>query len=110
MQGLVSRLAFSQFLQVFRGFEIMTIKTVGLIGAGLMGFGIAKNVLKKGFALNVVAHKSRDNVESLVKLGAKELKSAAEVATQSDLVILCVTGTPQVEEAIYGAEGVLKGA
>lgn len=36
----------------------MTIKNVGLIGVGLMGHGIGKNILAKGFALNVMAHKN----------------------------------------------------
>jgi 3-hydroxyisobutyrate dehydrogenase-like beta-hydroxyacid dehydrogenase len=88
----------------------MTIKTVGLIGAGLMGHGIGKNILEKGFALNVMAHRNREPVDDLVKRGATELKSAAEIAEMSDMVILCVTGTPQVEEAIYGERGLLKGA
>ena len=83
----------------------MTIKNVGLIGVGLMGHGIGKNILAKGFALNVMAHKNRAPVESLVSLGAKEYASPAEIAKASDLVILCVTGTPQVEEAVYGAKG-----
>ncbi len=83
----------------------MTIKNVGLIGVGLMGHGIGKNILAKGFALNVMAHKNRAPVESLISLGAKEYKSPAEIAKASDLVILCVTGTPQVEEAVYGAKG-----
>jgi 3-hydroxyisobutyrate dehydrogenase-like beta-hydroxyacid dehydrogenase len=83
----------------------MTIKNVGLIGVGLMGHGIGKNILAKGFALNVMAHKNRAPVESLISLGAKEYASPAEIAKASDMVILCVTGTPQVEEAIYGAKG-----
>ena len=83
----------------------MTIKHVGLIGVGLMGHGIGKNIVSKGFALNVMAHKNRAPVESLVSMGAKECASPAEIAKASDLVILCVTGTPQVEEAIYGAKG-----
>lgn len=37
----------------------MTIKTVGLIGVGLMGYGIGKNILAKGFKLNVLALKNR---------------------------------------------------
>ena len=87
----------------------MTIKTVGLIGVGLMGHGIGKNIVEKGFALNVLAHRNREPVEDLVKRGAKELTSAAEIAAASDMVILCVTGTPQVEEAVYGEAGLLKG-
>jgi 3-hydroxyisobutyrate dehydrogenase-like beta-hydroxyacid dehydrogenase len=88
----------------------MTIKTVGLIGAGLMGHGIGKNIVEKGFDLNVVAHRNREPVDDLVKRGAKEMKSASEIAGTSDMVILCVTGTPQVEEAVYGDIGLLKGA
>ncbi|MEQ1523318.1 MAG: NAD(P)-dependent oxidoreductase [Aestuariivirga sp.] len=83
----------------------MTIKSVGLIGVGLMGHGIGKNILAKGFSLNVMAHKNRAPIESLISLGAKECASPAEIAKASDMVILCVTGTPQVEEAIYGAKG-----
>jgi 3-hydroxyisobutyrate dehydrogenase-like beta-hydroxyacid dehydrogenase len=83
----------------------MTIKRVGLIGVGLMGHGIGKNIVSKGFALNVMAHKNRAPVESLISLGAKECASPAEIAKASDMVILCVTGTPQVEEAVYGAKG-----
>jgi 3-hydroxyisobutyrate dehydrogenase-like beta-hydroxyacid dehydrogenase len=88
----------------------MTIKTVGLIGAGLMGHGIGKNIVEKGFALNVMAHRNREPVDDLVKRGAKELKTASEIAAASDLVILCVTGSPQVEDAVYGETGLMKGA
>ncbi len=86
------------------------IKTVGLIGAGLMGHGIGKNIVEKGFALNVMAHKNREPIDDLVKRGAKECKSAADIAANSDLVILCVTGTPQVEAAVYGANGLAAAA
>lgn len=88
----------------------MTIKTVGLIGAGLMGHGIGKNIVTKGFALSVSSHRNRVPVESLVSMGAIERSSPAEVAAHSDLVILCVTGSPQVDAAILGENGVLKGA
>ncbi len=83
------------------------IKTVGLIGVGLMGHGIGKNILAKGFKLNVLAHKNRAPVESLISKGAHECKSVAEIAAQSDMVILVVTGTPQVEEIVLGPLGLL---
>ena len=41
----------------------MTIKTVGLIGAGLMGHGIGKNIVEKGFALVTMARRNRAPVE-----------------------------------------------
>ena len=64
----------------------MTVKRVGLIGVGLMGHGIGKNVMAKGFSLNVMAHRNRAPVDSLIGLGAKEFKSPAEIAAASDMV------------------------
>jgi 3-hydroxyisobutyrate dehydrogenase-like beta-hydroxyacid dehydrogenase len=84
----------------------MSIKRIGLIGAGLMGHGIGKNILAKGYPLTVMAHRNRGPVESLISLGASEAKTPATVAAESDLVILCVTGTPQVEAIIYGEHGI----
>jgi 3-hydroxyisobutyrate dehydrogenase-like beta-hydroxyacid dehydrogenase len=88
----------------------MSIKRVGLIGVGLMGYGIGKNIVTKGFDLSVVAHRNREPVEKLVALGASEAASASELAATCDLVLICVTGSPQVEAVIYGQEGILKGA
>ena len=83
---------------------------IGFIGVGLMGHGIAKNLLAKGFPLTVRAHRNRATVDDLVAKGAKEAKSHAEMAREVDIVFLCVTGAPQVEEAIFGEEGVASGA
>jgi 3-hydroxyisobutyrate dehydrogenase-like beta-hydroxyacid dehydrogenase len=88
----------------------MTIKRIGLIGVGLMGHGIGKNIVTKGFALSIVAHKNRVPIESLIALGATESVSAADLAKNCDLIILCVTGSREVEAAIYGETGILKGA
>ncbi len=85
----------------------MTIKTVGLIGAGLMGHGIGKNIVEKGFALVTMARRNRAPVEDLMKRGARELKTPAEIAAASDLVITVVTDTPQVEDTVYGPNGIL---
>ena len=83
---------------------------IGFIGVGLMGHGIAKNLLAKGFPLTVRAHRNRAPVDDLVAKGAKEAKSHADMARDVDIVFLCVTGAPQVEESIFGAEGIAKGA
>ena len=88
----------------------MSINHIGLIGAGLMGHGIGRNIVTKGFALSVAAHKNRAPVDSLKALGAKECASPAELAAVCDMVILCVTGTPQVEEAVYGKNGLVSTA
>lgn len=85
----------------------MTIKRVGLIGVGLMGHGIGKNILAKGFPLTVMAHRNREPVDDLIAKGAHERNNPLAVARESDLVIICVTGSPQVEQLIYGEYGLL---
>jgi 3-hydroxyisobutyrate dehydrogenase-like beta-hydroxyacid dehydrogenase len=78
------------------------MQRIGFIGIGLMGHGMAKNLLRKGHALAFLAHRNRKNLDDLLQLGAKEVKSPAEIAGAADVVILCVTGTPQVEANVYG--------
>ncbi len=85
----------------------MTIKHIGLIGVGLMGHGIGKNLLEKGFALSVLAHRNRAPVDDLIAKGAKELGSPNALAKACDAVLLCVTGSPEVEQAVYGEYGLL---
>ena len=75
---------------------------IGFIGVGLMGHGMAKNLVEKGFPLTVLAHNKREAVDDLVKRGAREAKSVREVAEASDAVVLCVTGSPQVEAVVAG--------
>jgi 3-hydroxyisobutyrate dehydrogenase-like beta-hydroxyacid dehydrogenase len=78
------------------------MQRIGFIGIGLMGHGMAKNLLRKGHPLAFLAHRNRKNLDDLLELGAQELKSPAEIAAAADVVILCVTGTPQVEANVYG--------
>ena len=83
---------------------------IGFIGTGLMGHGIAKNLVEKGFPLTVRANRNRAPVEDLISRGAKEAKTYADVARASDIVFLCVTGAPQVEEAVFGKDGIASAA
>jgi 3-hydroxyisobutyrate dehydrogenase-like beta-hydroxyacid dehydrogenase len=85
----------------------MTIKRVGLIGVGLMGHGIGKNILEKGYELTVMAHRNRGPVDDLISKGAHERNTPQSVAKDSDLVILCVTGTPEIEQLVYGEYGLM---
>ncbi|HET6222145.1 MAG TPA: NAD(P)-dependent oxidoreductase [Dongiaceae bacterium] len=84
-------------------------KRVGFIGVGLMGHGIAKNIVEKGYALTVLGHRNRQPVEDLLRRGAKEAKSPAELARAADLIFICVTGSPQVEDIIFRKDGLLEG-
>jgi len=83
-------------------------KRIGFIGVGLMGHGMAKNLVEKGFALTILGHRNRQPVEDLVSRGAKEAKDVAGLVSAADVVILCVTGSPQVEELVYRKGGILE--
>jgi 3-hydroxyisobutyrate dehydrogenase-like beta-hydroxyacid dehydrogenase len=78
---------------------------VGFAGLGLMGQGMARNILKKGWPLTVLAHRSRTAVEALVAEGATEAKTARALAEASDVVVLCVTGSPEVSALVEGPDG-----
>ncbi len=83
---------------------------IGFIGLGYMGHGMAKNLVEKGHPLTVMGHRNRAPVDDLIKRGAKEVKSAAEVAKNSDIVFLCVTGSAEVEALVRRADGLKAGA
>ena len=83
---------------------------VGFIGLGLMGHGMAKNILARGNDLLVMAHRNRAPVDDLAKRGAREVKNPAEMAASADMIVLCVTGSPQVEEIVRGSDGIGAGA
>lgn len=83
----------------------MAIDRVGFVGVGLMGHGMAKNIVEKGHPLTVIAHSKREPVEDLKRRGAKEAATLHELAEASDIVVLCVTGSPQVEAVLTGPGG-----
>jgi 3-hydroxyisobutyrate dehydrogenase-like beta-hydroxyacid dehydrogenase len=85
------------------------VKTA-FIGVGMMGHGMAKNLLEKGFPTTVLGHRNRAPVDDLVAKGAREAKSPAEAAADADVIFLCVTGSPQVEQVVYGESGLLGAA
>jgi 3-hydroxyisobutyrate dehydrogenase-like beta-hydroxyacid dehydrogenase len=65
-----------------------------------MGHGMAANILKQGFPLTVMAHRKREAVEDLVAKGAVEVRTAGEMAGRCDVILLCVTGAPEVERIV----------
>ena len=84
---------------------------IGFIGAsGLMGHGMAKNLLARGHTLALTVHRQRDRVADLLAAGATEQADAASLAAASDVVFICVTGSPQVEAVVQGPRGLLAGA
>src|SRR4051794_17575013 len=81
--------------------------SVGLIGVGLMGQGIAKNLLKHGFPLTLLDHPGNQPTDQLTAGGAHLVDSPAAVAARTEVIILVVTGAPEVEDALLGERGAL---
>ncbi len=82
---------------------------IGFIGLGIMGRPMARNLMKAGFPLTVW-NRSRPGIEELVKEGAAEGSSPADVAARSDVVITMVGDSPDVEEVTLGPGGIIEGA
>jgi 3-hydroxyisobutyrate dehydrogenase len=72
-----------------------------------MGHGIALNILKAGFSLVLMDHPGNQPVSDLISMGATRQSSSAAIAADADLIILCVTGAPQVEAVLTGESGVI---
>ncbi|MCK6625010.1 MAG: NAD(P)-dependent oxidoreductase [Anaerolineae bacterium] len=84
------------------------MEQVGFIGLGIMGQGMAHNILKAGFPLTVW-NRTASKAEPLLAAGAKAGQNPADVAAHSDIVLICVSDTPDVENIILGENGVLAG-
>jgi 3-hydroxyisobutyrate dehydrogenase len=82
---------------------------VGFIGLGIMGRGMTRNLLKAGFEV-MVWNRTASRMEELAAEGAKPSASPADLASKCDLIITCVSDTPDVEQVILGEQGVIHGA
>ena len=88
----------------------MTVKRkLGFIGVGLMGHGLAKNLLKHGHSMTLLDHPGNQPIDDLIEMGAQTVATPKDVAAVADVVFMCVTGSPQVEACVYGAQGLLEG-
>lgn len=88
----------------------MAKRTIGFIGLGLMGRGMAKNLLRKGNDVVAMAHRNRAPLEEIIEMGGHEVKTPREMAATADAIVICVTGSPEVEKVLRGPDGVLAGA
>lgn len=84
-------------------------ESVGFIGLGLMGHGMAKNIVEKGYPLAVTAHRNKKPLDDLVGRGAVACASPREVAERASIVFLCVTGSREVEAIVRGKDGLAEG-
>lgn len=86
----------------------MNQEQIGFIGLGIMGFPMARNLLKAKLPLTVYT-RSRDKVERLEAEGARGAYSPREVAQASSVVITMLPDSPQVEDVVLGQDGVAEG-
>jgi 3-hydroxyisobutyrate dehydrogenase len=82
---------------------------VGFIGLGIMGQGMARNLLKAEWPLTVW-NRTASKMEALAAEGAQTGSSPADVAARSDVILICVSDTPDVEAVVLGQQGVIEGA
>jgi len=85
--------------------EVINLSTpeqkIAIIGAGMMGHGIALNILKAGYRLRFFEHEGNQPVDDLLALGAQTESEMAALGQWADYIILCVTGTPEVQAVLY---------
>ena len=81
---------------------------VGFVGLGIMGQGMARNLLKAGYDVRVW-NRTSSRMDPLVEAGAAAGASPADVAANCDIIAVCVSDTPDVEEVILGENGILSG-
>ncbi len=82
---------------------------LGMVGVGLMGHGIAKNLLRGGYAVTLLKHPGNQPIDDLLSLGAETSDTPAKLTRHADVIFLCVTGSSQVEDVMFQSEGVLQG-
>ncbi len=83
--------------------------TIGFIGLGLMGAAMVTRLQSLGYELTVIANRSRAAVDAAVARGATEVTTARVVAEASDITMICVDTTANVEARMRGADGVIAG-
>ena len=80
---------------------------VGFIGLGIMGGGMALNLLKAGFQVRAW-NRTASRVDPIVEAGGEAGSSPADVAANSEIIVICVSDTPDVEAVVLGENGVLE--
>jgi 3-hydroxyisobutyrate dehydrogenase-like beta-hydroxyacid dehydrogenase len=83
----------------------MSGERIGFLGLGTMGAAMAANLARAGFAVTAW-NRSPDRAPELADLGVGRAASPAAVAGASDVIVICVSDTPDVEAILFGDDGV----
>ena len=90
-------------------YNLIMNESIGFIGLGIMGGGMAANLLKAGFNLTVW-NRTPGRVTPLATAGAAVADSPADIAASCGIIVICVSDTPDVEEVVLGERGMIHGA
>lgn len=85
------------------------MERIGYIGLGIMGRGMTNNLLKAGFPVTVW-NRTPARMQPFIDAGATGGTSPANVAANADIIFTCVSDTPDVEQVLFGENGVIHGA
>jgi 3-hydroxyisobutyrate dehydrogenase len=85
------------------------VERIGFVGLGTMGAAMAGNLARAGFPLTVW-NRTPGRASTLIELGASAAPTPAAVAKTSDIVVTCVSDTPDVENVLFGRHGIVEGA
>jgi 3-hydroxyisobutyrate dehydrogenase len=85
----------------------MSKPQVGIVGVGMMGHGIATNIQRGGWPLGFYNHPGNQPTQNLLDKGAVCFDTLATLAASSDVIVLCVTGSPEVEAVMNQSDGLL---
>ncbi len=84
----------------------MNKNSVGFIGLGRMGFGMASNLAKAGIPLTVFDARL-EPVEAIVELGASAATGPADLASRVEFLFLCLPSETEVSDVLFGKQGVV---
>ena len=87
----------------------MTKPTIGFIGLGLMGAAMVGRLQDKGYSVTALANVNRTGIDAAIARGATEAADARALAAASDIIMLCVGTSDQVESRMRGEHGVIAG-
>jgi 3-hydroxyisobutyrate dehydrogenase len=85
------------------------MERIGFAGLGTMGASMAANLARAGAQL-IVWNRTPGHAAALLELGAEEAATPADLAAASDVVVVCVSDTPDVETVLFGPKGIAEGA